>query len=53
MRKSVVLESENEFWSKLSIDYMTEESDHEADPGNIVIRHIPWRSKCNYFLLLC
>ena len=45
MRESMVLESETEFWNKLSIDYMTEESDDEDDPGKIVVRHIPWHSK--------
>lgn len=48
MRKSVVQESEMEFWSKLSTEYMTEESDDETDPISLVIRHIPWRSKCKY-----
>ena len=49
MRKSVVLEPEKEFWDKLSIDYMTEESDDETDSGQIVARPIPWRSKCKEY----
>ena len=45
MRKSVMLDSE-EFWDQISINYMTEESDDEADQSQLVLRRIPWRSKC-------
>ena len=41
-----MLEAEQEFWSKLSIDNMMEESDDEENPDRIVTRHIPWHSKC-------
>ena len=46
MRKSVVLDSEKEFWDQISINYMTEESDDEADQSQLVVRRILWRSKC-------
>lgn len=52
MRRNVVLESEEEFWSKLSPDYMTEESDDDENPDIIIRRNICWRSKCKSYVIL-
>ena len=47
-RKSVVRETEAQYWEVLTLDYMTEESDDESDPNCIVEHKLPWRSngKC-------
>ena len=43
-------EKEKLLWEKLSIDYMSDESDDEQ--GNLVKHKLPWRSasKCNSHL---
>ena len=43
-RKSVVWDTEVQYWEVLSLDYMTEESDDELDPNHIVEHKLPWRS---------
>ena len=39
-------DKERELWSKLDHNYMTDQSEHEDDNGDIVIHQheLPWRS---------
>lgn len=44
-RKCVVKKEEMKYWERLSLAYMTEESDDESDPNSIIEHKLTWRSK--------
>lgn len=39
------MESEVKYWSQLTVDFMTEESDDDDDRNALVVHHLLWRSK--------
>lgn len=41
----VILDREKKFWEKVSVAYMTEESDDPDNSSQLVTHHIPWRSQ--------
>ena len=44
-RALVVLDSEKKYWEKLSVDFMTEESDDNDDTNALIVHQLQWRSK--------
>ena len=44
-RTMVIRQEEELRWKQLSIDFMSEESDNDADPLAVVVHQPRWRSK--------
>ena len=41
-RALVVMESEIKYWSQLTVDFMTEESDNDDDGNILVVHQLQW-----------
>ena len=44
----MVLDTESKYWSKLTIEYMSEESDCSGDETSMIMHVLPWRSQGQY-----
>ena len=41
----MVKKSELKYWSDITIDYMSQESDDTTNAKNIIVHNLPWRSE--------
>lgn len=44
-RALVVKETEMKYWNELTVEFMIEESDDDADTNTLVVHQLQWRSK--------
>ena len=42
------MSKEKKFWEKVSVAYMTEESDDASNSSQLITHKLPWRSQSTY-----
>ena len=50
--RALVMESEMKYWSQLTVDFMTDESDDGGDTNALVVHQLHWRSRSKCTIML-